>query len=90
LSEKRVEHFRMLMAAQERIAEALTPYGVTDAQLEAALGAAEEALPQDERDDRDFFLQALELYVGSLGGRLEHNVAVFPNVAVTIDQEGQG
>ena len=32
LSAIRVERFRRLMAAQERIAEALTPYGVTDAQ----------------------------------------------------------
>jgi hypothetical protein len=77
------------MAAQERIAEALTPFGVTDEQLDAALAAAEVALPQDERDASDFYLPALGLYVGALGGRLEHNVAVFADVTVTIDHDDQ-
>jgi hypothetical protein len=79
----------MLMAAQERIAAALTPYGVTDAQLEAALAAAEVALPCDEHDDCDFYGPALDLYVEVLGGRLEHNVAVFPDVTVVIDRDDQ-
>jgi hypothetical protein len=77
------------MAAQERIAAALAPYGVTDARLEAALAAAEEALPHDEGDGRDFYLPALGLYVAALGGRLERNLAVFRDVTVTIDRSDQ-
>ena len=86
LSDRRVERFRRLMAAQERIAEALTPHGVTDAQLQAALAVAEEALPHDPDDDRDFYRPALERYVVALGGRLE-NYAIFPDVTVDLDHE---
>jgi len=86
LRDRRVERFRRLMAAQERIAEALTPHGVTDAQLQAALAAAEEALPRDPDDDRDFYLPALERYVVTLGGRLEGD-AIFPDVTVALDDE---
>jgi hypothetical protein len=83
---RRVERFRRLMAAQERIAEALAPHGVTDAQLQAALAAAEEALPRDPDDDRDFYHPALERYVAVLGGRLEGE-AIFPDVTVDLDGE---
>ena len=86
LSDRRVERFRRLMAAQERIAEALTPHGVTDAQLQAALAVAEEALPRDPEDDRDFYRAALERYVVALGGRLEDD-AIFPDVTVDLDHE---
>jgi hypothetical protein len=89
LNEHRVEAFKRLMDAQQRIAEALTPQGVTDAQLEAALAAAEAALPRDEHDDRDFYLPALTLYVGSLGGELGSGSAgrraVFAEVTVDLD-----
>ena len=85
LSAIRVERFRRLMAAQERIAEALTPYGVTDAQLDAALAAVEVALPRTEHDHRDFYRVALALYVAELGGRLELDRAVFPRVTVAVD-----
>lgn len=84
LSVRRVDRFRRLMAAQERIAAALTPYGVSDAQLDAALAAAEAALPRDERDDGDFYLAAIGLYVTELGGRLESELAIFPQVTVDI------
>jgi len=68
LNEARVEACRRLMDAQERIAEALAAYGVSDAQIEAALAAAEAADPADERVDP--YLPMLEAYVTSLGGRL--------------------
>jgi hypothetical protein len=71
LNEVRIEAFRQLMAAQQRIAEALATGGVSDAELAAALAAAEEALPRDEHDQRPFFTPALERYVAALGGRLE-------------------
>jgi hypothetical protein len=77
------------MAAQQLIAEALTPYGVTDAQLDAALCAAESALPTDERDERGFFRPALERYVQALGGRLGSagDTAVFPQVTVDLGDD---
>lgn len=84
LSERRVETFRRLMAAQERIAEALTPYGLNDAQLEEALAASEAALPVDEHDERDFYAEALERYVAALGGRLELQ-AEFLEVTVPLE-----
>jgi hypothetical protein len=89
LNEARVAAFRRLMDSQQRIAEALTPYGVSDAQLEAALAAAEAALPSDEHDEHDFYPAALERYVASLGGKLDplssKLQAVFPEVTVAID-----
>lgn len=88
VSRKRVESFRRLMAAQEQIAAALTPHGLTDAQLDEALAAAEEALPRDEHDERDFYLPALERYVAALGGRLESR-AVFPEATVMVDRAEQ-
>ena len=86
MSERRADRFRRLMAAQERIAEALAPYGVTDAQIEAALAAAEEALPLEATDHRDFYRPALERYVQALGGRLEVG-AVFPQVTVDLGDD---
>jgi len=91
LNEKRVDAFRRLMDAQQRIAEALTLQGVTDAQLEAALAAAEAALPRDEHDEHDFYLPALTLYAESLGGELERSPAglraVFVDVTVPVDPD---
>lgn len=85
LSAWRVESFRRLMAAEERIAQALASRGVSDAQLQAALDAAEEQLPRDEHDRRDFFAAALESYVTALGGRLDRGAAIFADVTVAID-----
>ena len=68
LNEARVEAYRRLMDAQERIAEALAAQGVSDAQIEAALAAAEAADPADERIDP--YLPMLEAYVTALGGQL--------------------
>lgn len=68
LNEERVEAYRRLMDAQERIAAALSAQGVTDAQIEAALAAAEAADPGD--DHTDPYLPMLEAYVTALGGRL--------------------
>lgn len=100
LSEERVRAFSRLMAAQEQIAAALTPTGVSSERLDAALAAAEEALPRGERDLRDFYRPALELYVRALGGRLEQRrstggeerldlAAIFPEVTVRIDDTDQ-
>jgi hypothetical protein len=92
VNEQRVEAFTQLMESQQRIAVALTPHGVTDAQLERALAAAEAALPRDEHDQRDFYLPALGLYVGALDGVLEPTSrglrAVFPEVRVDLDRLG--
>jgi len=92
VNEARVERFRSLMDAQQRIAAALAPHGVTDAQIDAALAHAEAALPTEDRDQRDFRLSALELYVTSLGGRIELDPqgarAVFAAVTVVIDPLG--
>lgn len=87
VSERRVANFRRLMSAQERIAAALTPHGLSDAQLEGALAACEEALPRDEHDDRDFYIPALELFVAALGGRLELQVE-FLEVTVPLEHVG--
>lgn len=84
LSAKRVEAFRRLMAAQERIAESLTPYGLTDAQLAEALAASEAVLPVDEDDERDFYLVALQRYVAALGGQLGLQ-AEFREVTVALE-----
>jgi hypothetical protein len=93
LNEVRVKAFRQLMAAQQQVAEALEPMGVTAAQLEAALAAAETELPRDERDERDFFGPALERYVAALGGRLEQGaggsslVARFPTLSFPVERD---
>lgn len=89
MSQRRADRFRRLMAAEERIAEALTPHGVSDLQLREALDAAEAALPVDEADERDFYRPALALYVAALGGRLEtgSSQAVFPQTTVRLDPE---
>lgn len=68
LNEARVESYRRLMDAQERIAEALAAHGVSDVQIEAALAAADAADPVDERVDP--YLPMLEAYVTALGARL--------------------
>jgi hypothetical protein len=77
------------MDAEQRVAEALARRGVTDAELDAALAAAEPALPRDEHDERDFYLAALALFVGSLGGELESGSdglrAVFVDGTVGVD-----
>jgi hypothetical protein len=88
LNQQRVEVFRALMENQQRIADALIPCGVTPAQIEAAIAAVESTLPRDERDRRDFFVPALDLYVRALDGRLEPTAAglaaAFPDVTVAI------
>jgi hypothetical protein len=83
LSEARVEAYRRLMDAQERIARVLADRGVSDAQIEAALAAAEAADPGDGQGS-DPYLPMLERYVAALGGRLELQ-AVFPEATVTVD-----
>ena len=80
LNEARVESYRRLMDAQERIAEALAAHGVSDAQIDAALAAAEAAEPADERVDP--YLPMLEAYVTSLGGRLIPHGTAPPGVTI--------
>jgi hypothetical protein len=86
LNEPRVDAYRRLMDAQERIAAVLAGYGVSDAQIEAALAAADVADPADERADA--YLSMLERYVASLGGQLDlqaaEPVAVFQDLAASI------
>jgi hypothetical protein len=68
LNDARIDSYRRLMEAQERIAAALATRGVSDDQIEAAFAAAEAADPADDRTDP--YLPMLEAYVTSLGGRL--------------------
>jgi hypothetical protein len=68
LNDVRIESYRRLMDAQERIARALATRGVSDAQIEAALAASEAAEPTDEHTDP--YLPMLEAYVTALGGEL--------------------
>ena len=99
LNEARVREFSRLMAAQEQIATALVSCGLSGQLLDAALVAAEEELPRDEHDPRDFYLPALARYVAALGGRLEPGDtgpgsaplrAVFPEIEVTIEPSKSG
>lgn len=92
LNEARVEAHRRLMEAEEAIAAALVKRGVSDAQIEAAIAAADAgAADAGAADtgastggqDADPYLAPLTRYVTALGGRLELR-AVFPNVEVNV------
>jgi hypothetical protein len=82
LNEARVEAYRRLMDAQERIARVLAARGVSDAEIEAALAASEAA--DEDGQGSDPYLSMLGRYVAALGGRLELQ-AIFPEATVTVD-----
>ena len=70
VSESRVEIYKRLMEAQERIARALYRRGVRNEVIQAALDSADERLSDAERRE-DLYLSALAHFVEALGGRLE-------------------
>jgi hypothetical protein len=58
------------MEAQERIAQACSRAGATDAAIDAALEASEPTAPEALTDD-ELYLGAVARLVAALGGRLE-------------------
>jgi hypothetical protein len=66
----RVEIYRRLMDAQERIAQVLYRRGVSHDDVLAALDAVDEKISDDQRRE-DLYLSALAHYVAALGGRIE-------------------
>ncbi len=88
VNEMRARLYTQLMEAQEQIAQMLYRRGVSEAAIEAALDAADEALTVDERRE-DLYLAALAHYVGALGGRLEVR-AVVGDEAVVVRAEPAG
>lgn len=82
LNEARVETYKRVMDAQERISSLLVEHGVEDALLADALDAAHPAIPDDEELE-DVYLTSLTRFVAALGGHLELR-AVFPGASVTV------
>lgn len=82
LNEARVETYRQVMAAQERIAELLASQGVGEEQIERALAAAHPDAPSEELEE-EVYLASLARFVAALGGHLEVH-AVFPEARVTV------
>jgi hypothetical protein len=85
LSRSRVEIYKRLMEAQERIAHVLYRRGISNEVVQEALDAADERLSEDERRE-DLYLSALAHYVGSLGGRLEVR-AVFDEEEIVVRRD---
>lgn len=81
----RVELYRRLMEAQERIAQALYRRSVSDEEVQAALDAVDERLSEDERRE-DLYLSALTRYVEALGGQLEVR-AVFGDETIVLPRD---
>jgi hypothetical protein len=85
LNEQRVATYVRLMDAQERIAQALSRHGVSDARIDEALGVSELDSSEAEPED-DLYLGSLARYVGALGGHLEVR-AVFPDETITVRRD---
>jgi hypothetical protein len=85
VNQSRVEVYKRLMEAQERIAHARYRRGVGDELVQNALDAAEESLSEAERRE-DLYLSALAHYVGALGGRLEVR-AIFGDDEIVVRRE---
>ena len=82
VSESRVEIYKRLMEAQERIARALYRRGVRNEVIQAALDSADERLSDAERRE-DLYLSGLAHFVEALGGRLEVR-AIFDDEQVIV------
>ncbi|HEX4010467.1 MAG TPA: hypothetical protein VHX62_10685 [Solirubrobacteraceae bacterium] len=78
----RVAVYEQVMEAQDRIAQVLYRWGITNAAILDALDTADERLSGDERR-QDLYLSMLTHYVEALGGRLEVR-AVFGDEAVVL------
>ena len=85
VNESRVELYKRLMEAQERIAHALYRHGVSNEVVQDALDSADERLSDAERRE-DLYLSALAHYVGALGGRIEVR-AIFGGEEVVLRRE---
>ena len=84
VNEARARLYRLLMEAQDRIAQARYRQGVSNETVLAALDAADEQLSEDERRE-DLYLSSLAHYVAALGGRLEVR-AVFGETEIVARQ----
>jgi hypothetical protein len=80
-----VATYARLLEAQERIAQACSRAGATDAAIDDALAASEPSDPE-ALSDRELYLGTLARFVAVLGGRLEVS-AVFPDETVTLPGE---
>ena len=76
------------MDAQERIAQARSRGGESDAKIDAALSLSELNDSEIEHEE-DVYLTTLTRYVAALGGRLEVS-AVFPEETITVLSEPPG
>jgi hypothetical protein len=89
VNEKQVAAYERLMDAEERIAQARSERGVSQATLDQALAAGEpagsEPGPHAEPEE-DLYLATLARFVAALGGHLEVN-AVFPEETITVRRE---
>jgi hypothetical protein len=85
VNESRVEIYKRLMEAQERIAHALYRRGVSNDIVQEALDTADERLSDVERRE-DLYLAALAHYVDALGGRLEVR-AIFGDEPIVVRRE---
>lgn len=83
--ESRVEIYKRLMEAQERIAHALYRRGLSNEVVQDALNSADERLSDVERIE-DLYLSALAHYVDVLGGRLEVR-AIFGDQEIILRRE---
>ncbi|HTP19237.1 MAG TPA: hypothetical protein VMJ65_06510 [Solirubrobacteraceae bacterium] len=85
VNESRVEIYKRLMEAQERIAHARYRRGVSNEVVQHALDTADESLSEAERRE-DLYLSALARYVAALGGRLEVR-AIFDDEEIVVRPE---
>jgi len=85
IDEARVAAYARIIEAQNRIANALTGAGVTDAEIDAALDACEPPDPES-LSPRDLYLAAIEPFVAALGGRLDGMAAVFGERRIELPQ----
>ena len=81
----RVELYKRLFAAEQRIGETRYAHGTTDAQVLAAMEDAEEGLSPFAAE-HDLYVSALTRFVTALGGRLEVH-AVFDEETVVVPVE---
>jgi pyruvate/2-oxoglutarate dehydrogenase complex dihydrolipoamide acyltransferase (E2) component len=85
VNEMRVKLYERLMEAQEQIAQARYPRGVTHELVLGALDAAEAGLSDAERRE-DLYVSSLAAYVEALGGHVEIN-AVFDDDTIVVRRD---
>ena len=82
LNQDRVELYKRLFTAEQRIGETRYAHGATDAEVLAAIDDAEEGLAPFAAE-HDLYISALHRFVTALGGRLELH-AVFDEETVVV------